>query len=825
MDVTYRDEDSDCAGRTEVASSVGLDAFARLEDLPRIKRHTRAYGASSASDSEVAVVSDASDANDDYSNYVRQTTSERVLMDVVGTGAIYRFWHTDDAMDAWAPGGSDASGSDMTYKFYFDDESSPSLILPARQLWRGSVPGFPAPLSLDADESSGGGVSYRPITFARGVRVSLANAASLPKHDYFNIGYSLYPRDAVETFTGCENVGFAKALLEHAGDSPITKHPEDRTSNVAFDLVPGMSRELGHWVGPAMITELVISVPNMRREEYPVIEDAGRVHRGTSDFRLAVSPQAEAVRITRRLADDHPQRALVYVDGTLAGTWSTQGTGDGYSPTRAVNAWLDSAFGLPPALASGKEHIQVRIDARAESGAEGSWNEFRYWATSTAGGSDIATDELDIGDRRSEAAHQYVTSAVEWTGTHRYRPIEPVVIPGANDGRALEQVRLQIFWDDASEPAVDAPFAEFFGTGGGFVADVKALMLGHEKGRFYCYFPMPFARSARIVLVHPQGAPMLRELSAAIRIRPYTADFSNVAYFHASAQRVDATEVGKDYDILVASGQGHYVGANLVLPGMNWTLEGDEHIFVDGLRTPSISGTGTEDYVNGGWYFSRGPFSAPFSGSPERAAPTHPVTAYRHHITDAVPFRTSIRVALEHDGINSNQVPYASVAYYYLKSSPGMSATDFFEPARVDSREAHEFLVHGGEPRLTSASGRFFRDAPVTSEYHDGMSLDRSSSCEFTMRIDPNNDGAVIRRMFDQASRDQRAEVYVNGAFAGVWYSAGGSDRFRWREDEFWVPAEQVRGRSDLRIQLNVHSAQWSAYEYQAFTVLAEASE
>jgi hypothetical protein len=77
----------------------------------------------------------------------------------------------------------------------------------------------------------------------------------------------------------------------------------------------------------------------------------------------------------------------------------------------------------------------------------------------------------------------------------------------------------------------------------------------------------------------------------------------------------------------------------------------------------------------------------------------------------------------------------------------------------------------------------------------------------------------VLRRSFDQAARDQRAEVYVAEQLAGTWYTAGGDDVFRWREDEFWIPANLTRARSSVDIRLEVGSASWNAFEYRAYAL------
>jgi len=74
------------------------------------------------------------------------------------------------------------------------------------------------------------------------------------------------------------------------------------------------------------------------------------------------------------------------------------------------------------------------------------------------------------------------------------------------------------------------------------------------------------------------------------------------------------TSPGCDFTILEAEGEGHLAGVNLQMqgygPGFAF-LEGDEKIWVDNERFPSIVGTRTEDFFNSGWYFRHGTFAAP----------------------------------------------------------------------------------------------------------------------------------------------------------------------------------------------------------------------
>ena len=51
-----------------------------------------------------------------------------------------------------------------------------------------------------------------------------------------------------------------------------------------------------------------------------------------------------------------------------------------------------------------------------------------------------------------------------------------------------------------STPAVFCPVADFFGYAFGAVS-MQSLLLGSRDNKAYCYFPMPFDKSAKIELI------------------------------------------------------------------------------------------------------------------------------------------------------------------------------------------------------------------------------------------------------------------------------------------------------------------------------------
>ena len=118
-----------------------------------------------------------------------------------------------------------------------------------------------------------------------------------------------------------------------------------------------------------------------------------------------------------------------------------------------------------------------------------------------------------------------------------------------------------------------------------------------------------------------------------------------------------------------AQGHGQFVGVTMsILQNQDlWWGEGDDMFFIDGEKSPSIAGTGAEDYFLGAWDFGGHPFSYPLYGAPvvgdELAGSRSSV--YRFHLDSPIPFSKSIKATIEHGHANYRSDNYYSVAYWY----------------------------------------------------------------------------------------------------------------------------------------------------------------
>jgi hypothetical protein len=239
----------------------------------------------------------------------------------------------------------------------------------------------------------------------------------------------------------------------------------------------------------------------------------------------------------------------------------------------------------------------------------------------------------------------------------------------SRDPHFLRRILVRMYWDGEKNPSVEVPVGDFFGTGFQYQQYISQF-IGMSSGGYYSYFPMPFNKSAKVEIVNETDRDInsfYYHIDYQKLEKPLTKD---VAYFHSWWHRDVKTNPKENYLILDAAGQGHFVGTNMSMQGYDgnlWYLEGDEMVYVDGEKHPSMYGTGTEDYFNGGWYFNKGEFSAPYHGLIIKNDSLARIAVYRFHLGDVVPFKKSLRFTIEHGHANEETADYSSTAYWYQK--------------------------------------------------------------------------------------------------------------------------------------------------------------
>ena len=261
------------------------------------------------------------------------------------------------------------------------------------------------------------------------------------------------------------------------------------------------------------------------------------------------------------------------------------------------------------------------------------------------------------------------------------RQMRLTILPAKAD--ILRNVRLQIFWDDAVEPSVDAPVGYFFGHAD-TLTDFHSLLLGVTGKQAYCQFPMPFAKGA-IIRLENRSDESIGELQLLLDIEKHDILPSNWGRFHATwTEERAATEAVPKFGpqnipckvYLERHGRGKYVGALLHVnwsrrPDECWWGEGDVIIWSDEDGwPPSYHGTGCETYFNGGNSdFDRRANSGFVSKHPDP-------TVYAFHLNDAFQFQKYIRVVGEEMGyaegdriIQRDHPIWATTAYWYAPTA------------------------------------------------------------------------------------------------------------------------------------------------------------
>jgi hypothetical protein len=404
---------------------------------------------------------------------------------------------------------------------------------------------------------------------------------------------------------------------------------------------------------------------------------------------------------------------------------------------------------------------------------------------------------------------------------------------------AFGNARLLIFWDGETSPSVDTPVKFLVGDGAGVYQPADRPLVNSwitnagEDGRSYMdfnlYWPMPFARSARILLLPAQP---LAHIGWGARYEPFPDPVNWWGTFHANFVSIPHPLPGQDMTFLDVRGSGKLVGTVINFAAPDGTLEGDPHIYLDDSRTPQIAVTGTEEWGLGGDYWNGGhQVSLPLGGLPS-SIDNPPGTnqdgaaLYRFLIADSIPFNRHLLVRWEHGGADESTHPYRAAVFWYGIPTPTALPTDAVSPAQASSRADHAYQATDEQVfSLTSAY-----EETVQSPQSSASVASTTGTVSFKMALDPQNIGTFLRRTFDSCTPNQQAEVFIDGQFAGTWYDAGVSaarDRAGhqrcWRDEDFPLPAALTQGKTSVTISLRVTAAPdsqdsaWTAVDYQLY--------
>lgn len=854
---------------------VGLDAYRQLDRLPFFRRgvETREF----SSFDRVGGNNDgtSSDANSaapgGKGTCLRLDNGRCVLAETTGPGEVDTIWTVNQSTcGANEPNDGRCGPGDVrptgNIRVVLDGQTVISASL--QDVVDGKLgPPFVYPLVANYTQSAGGSYIEVPMPYRRSMLVEVDNDPY-----YYHVYYRTFNDAAgVATFDPAADKGLdVLATLRAAGTAdPKPAQAGAVTATTPFSVPVGGSATLAREQGPGEITALRLRLPGVigLQESAPITDDcrAFAPGAGSSAFTVKITPDNTGVRLTRRLdADVGGQTAQILVDNQPAGSWAA-------NPTYSGGHFLNESVELPASLTAGKSQITVRNVAPQSSF---DFNECYYWVDShvpVSGADTLAhTDSLDVGNTDAanpagEPAHGYVIVGQTFDGsrTYTYPPSGNPDVVASDD--VLRHARLRISFD--GQQTVDTPLGEFFGTGIER-ARVRGLLFGVDpdpNGYFSAWWPMPYRESAAVTLVNASGTPITGgvALVTAAPSDTWTAaldpDTGAAAPFHATAHGFAPTTPGRDWTFLDTAGEGTFVGntqsamgppdnnAVAQLRNSEGYLEGDEHGFADGSRTPGVNGTGAEDYYLGAYYFLiNQTLTTPFSGRPvyDSATFTPPAidcpyhgqqgdcqTLYRLLIPDAVPFGDGLRFGIEHGGYDDAQADYSSTAYWYGRDDrTALRATDALDVGNRASEAAHRYTTADATVPYTltdTYEGNDSGPSPQTSgtPITDDVRA-TTQTLSFTIAVDPANQGVMLRRMSDQSGAYQAAEVLVDGTSLGLWLEPRGNAYHKWLDDEFELPVTATAGLAQLTITLvpkpgiiaGTGSSAWTAARYTALS-------
>ncbi len=266
----------------------------------------------------------------------------------------------------------------------------------------------------------------------------------------------------------------------------------------------------------------------------------------------------------------------------------------------------------------------------------------------------------------------------------------------AQSANHLKEVVIRVYWDGNPKPSVEVPVGDFFGLNlGQYVIYQSAYLNCSSIKALNCYFAMPFRRSALITATNEGKQPVGAFYSNIdYQLVPSLPD--DIVYFHAQYRQQTPSQAVKvapgekelnldgahNYVFAETRGRGHLMGITLgvLQNGDNWFGEGDDMIFIDDESKPAITGTGTEDYINGAWDFGGRdgavPFAHLYNGAQYIQSAEHGggrYLVYRWHGDNPVTFERYLKHTIEHGHADDRADNFYSVCYWY-QSQP---YTDF----------------------------------------------------------------------------------------------------------------------------------------------------
>lgn len=250
-------------------------------------------------------------------------------------------------------------------------------------------------------------------------------------------------------------------------------------------------------------------------------------------------------------------------------------------------------------------------------------------------------------------------------------------------GRWYPGLVLKVFWDDAAEPSICVPLADFFGAVAGRTVDYQSAVMQINHSCFMCYLPMPFSKRARFVLANDGDRDYTQKVAYGIDCEESAFYATEKSRLHCEWRRSNPVAHGL-HTILETQGRGQYVGSILQAVSKShkvWFGEGDTVFHLDGKTAAHTPGT--EDEYGSCWEDANWrTFSSLYCGHPLNENGVNRM--YRWYVANPVRFREALKVEIQNQHNNGTPTTadaddYTSLAFWYQEGPRNAVALPSFQ--------------------------------------------------------------------------------------------------------------------------------------------------
>jgi hypothetical protein len=260
---------------------------------------------------------------------------------------------------------------------------------------------------------------------------------------------------------------------------------------------------------------------------------------------------------------------------------------------------------------------------------------------------------------------------------------------------AARGIVFEIYFNGVATPAVRVPLGDFFADGcGGSASHFSSLYVEKAPESYNCFLPMPFEKSARVVLRNETAYDFMNYSYVEFdRLHEWEPD---LGYFHATWSRFAFQLCNHtDREFFHVEGTGQLIGRSWsvctdepLFDGFTFVMEGNNEFRIDGEDRPRVDYLGSEDSFGFSWGFQK-EFCGLHSGmnlvEVDQSAHKNRLSIYRFHGSNRIRFLRSLDLRVDwtnefpgndafHNAIaarcaqNGGWVDYSTTYYWYQDS-------------------------------------------------------------------------------------------------------------------------------------------------------------